>query len=180
MAILTLGILMLDWIFFLGVIFVIGTYIALPSVLAKFRSLRYFEGKYLNEEGEDLSDRLPNAFVLQFAVFMVLSVLGFLNIDPFINWLNLDKIFSEKTVDIIGCVATVSIPWIIMHLYFFIKDLPLISYGSYTTGNSLHSRYNTSSISSPGSDSSFQYNDHRHNPAYSYLGGNIYHKNTRN
>jgi hypothetical protein len=179
LIILTLGILVLNWMFFLSAIFIVGTYFALPSLLAEFRSLGYANGRFFNKEGDDITNRMPKAFIVQFAIFMVLSFEGFGFADSFVKWLDLERIFSEKIVNIIACTATVSVPWLIMHIYFFIKDLPLISYGAYT-GNSVNPSYNKNASSGNVSSSNIQTDDYRYNPSYSNIPGNIYHRDTRN
>lgn len=129
----------------------------------------------LNASGEDVTKRLPACMLLHLPCFVIIS--GFLIHYAHLFMIKLESRIGENynIISKIDDLLTIYMAYFVIHIYYFIKDLPVSTITRYYRSGSGAVRTSSGAISYRSSNEYYWYS-----PTSSSYGSNIFHSFSKN
>jgi hypothetical protein len=134
------------------------------------------DGKVFNADGVDVTKKVPYNIAIQAIPFFVIVVVLNSYTREYARLFTLA--FGKEYESFLYSLRDILIilePYLVIHLYFFIKNLPISAMFRYMQGRNSNTTIYQSRAIHNGTHSNSR-NDHYYNPNHSSYGGNIFHK----
>jgi hypothetical protein len=118
----------------LGCIILALTYFLLPLQIFKNREVT-FNGKiYLNKDMQNISKILPTNIINQIILLIMFSAICMMIINYAIKFEDIINMIGSNNIKFFKNLSYIIIPYLIIHIYFFAKNLPMNCYIIYFIG----------------------------------------------
>lgn len=159
-----------------GAIVIFLTYTIFQFAMFYDRDLVDKNGKIYNKDGIDVTNKVPNYIYLQFVIFVFLIwPLNSLVLKFNLHLQNILPAHSEL-ISSLKDVVVIYMPYLVIHIYFFIKNLPVVTLLRFMRGSA--SAAVTKARDFRIETRSYE-NDRYYNSSHSSYGSNIFHSSRK-